>query len=219
MKFQASGFSWLVGAGLVLGGATAWAQVDTCEILGSDRYSGCPEALSQRDSAEPYRSECKQVAAERRSELQEWGIDAKSLSDVAVFDRYDRALVERCKADREQSRQNSLESDRQAADREAADAERARVNAEREKQAEEYGAQQLKAGQAMMQGQNEMLKGLGVDLGDLADDEEEMDEDEEYSPVELQMYQRMVDEGMAPGCKGLSGADLVDCVDDALDEE
>ena len=219
MKIQASGFGWFVGAGLIMASTFSWAQVDTCEILGSDRYSGCPKALSQPDNAEPYRSECKQVAAERRSELQEWGISSKSLSDVAVFDRYDRALVDRCKADREQSRQDSLESDRQAADRATADAERARVNVEREKQAEEYGAQQMKAGQAMMEGQSEMLKGLGVDLGDLADDEEEMDENEEYSPMELQMYQRMVDEGVAPGCKGLSGADLVDCVDDALDEE
>ncbi len=66
-----------------------------------------------------------------------------------------------------------------------------------------------------------MLQGLGVNLGGMSmgdEDDEDLD-DEEYSDFELQMYQKMVDDGAAPDCKGMTGTALVDCVDETLDAE
>lgn len=222
MNGNAMGLQWIVGVSLSLGSTSLWAQVDVCEIHEADRYDNCAKALADSaGSNEAYRAECRQTAAERRAELADWGVDAKALSDIAIFDRYDRELVNRCKADREQTRRDSLERDRLAAETAAANAERARIAAAREKEAEEYGAQQMKAGQEMMNKQNTMLQGLGVNLGGMSmgdEDDEDLD-DEEYSAIELQMYQKMVNSGAAPGCKGMTGAALVECVDEALDAE
>ena len=212
----------LIGLSMAFGASAAWPQVDSCEIRESDRYDNCAKALSDagRSGAnEQYQGECRQAATERRAELDEWGVDSAAMSDAAIFDRYDRELVARCKADREQTRRDSLEHDRLAAERATAEADRARIAAERNRQAEEYGAQQMNSGQAMMKEQNEMLRGLGVNLGDISLDSEEDLEDDDYSAAELQMYERMIDSGAAPGCKGTSGAAMVECVDAALDAE
>ncbi len=160
MKNLAAGSKWFVGVSLMVGCTSVWAQMDMCEVRESDRYDNCARALAgSAGSNELYRNECKQTAAARRAEMIDWGINAKALSDIAIFDRYDRELVNRCKADREQARRDSLERERLSAEAAAANTDRARIEAERDKQAEEYGAQQMKAGQEMMNKQNDDASG------------------------------------------------------------
>ncbi|TVO78443.1 hypothetical protein [Sedimenticola selenatireducens] len=67
----------------------------------------------------------------------------------------------------------------------------------------------------MMDKQNQMLKGLGVTLGSMGAGGASNDSD--IDPAELQLYQQMVNNGVAPQCKGKQGEALIECVDIAVD--
>lgn len=204
------GGAWLVAASLALVSQPVWAD--------GDPYEQCPKVFANPAyGSAAYREECSDALAEYRAQLDAWGIDSGNMSDMQAWNRYGAEQKTREEARREQDRRDALERERLAAERAAAEAEQSRIAAARAKQTEEYGAQQMRAGQKMMQDQNDMLKGLGVNLGGMSIDAG--DDDEEYSATELQMYQRMVDDGAAPGCKGLSGAALVNCVDEVVEAE
>lgn len=64
--------------------------------------------------------------------------------------------------------------------------------------------------------QDQMLKGLGLDLGGLGDGG---GSDSDVDAAELQMYEQMVDRGVAPQCRGQKGEALIDCVDAVMDAD
>lgn len=78
-------------------------------------------------------------------------------------------------------------------------------------------AQQATREGRLMDQQSQMLKRLGVTLEE-ADENEEGEEDG-VDPTELKMYQEMLKNGLAPGCKGKQNEALIDCVDAVLDWE
>ena len=78
-------------------------------------------------------------------------------------------------------------------------------------------AQQATREGRLMDEQSQMLKRLGVTLEE-ADENEEGEEDG-VDPTELKMYQEMLKNGLAPGCKGKQNEALIDCVDAVLDSE
>lgn len=84
---------------------------------------------------------------------------------------------------------------------------------------EAFEAEQASRAAKLMDRQNRMLKGMGVNMGDDEDEESDSDSADGIDPVELQMYQRMVDGGVAPQCKGKKDEALIECVDKVLDEE
>lgn len=66
----------------------------------------------------------------------------------------------------------------------------------------------------LMDEQREMLNGLGVKL-----DEDDAQDDAAIDPSELQMYQEMIKNGIAPECKGKNDQALIGCVDEVLEKE
>jgi hypothetical protein len=84
------------------------------------------------------------------------------------------------------------------------------ARARREALAQSQQADQV---QEMIDRQGQMLRGVGVNLDD--DDED----DGGVDPIELQMYQEMLKNGIAPECKGKKDQALIDCVDAVLEQE
>lgn len=131
----------------------------------------------------------KQRAANARARLKgEFKVDAGTMSDSEAIARLQEEVDRRAEAQNDAS----------------------------ERRAEAAEQKRMEQASSMLDKQDRMLKGQGVNMKTSAADE--LDEDE-IDPTELQMYQRMVDQGAAPQCKGRKGEALITCVDAALDEE
>ena len=142
-------------------------------------------------------AECRQMAKNARFRLKdEFKLkNADSLTDREALTRIDEEV-----------------NNRNDAQRRADEKRRDDINRRNEASA----AQQMKMGKDMMDQQNKMLQGLGVNFGNAGSNE---DDDDAIDPTELTMYQKMVDSGAAPKCKGKKGQALLDCVDAALDAQ
>ncbi len=191
---------------LACGMAGAWTP-DECDWALATAPERVPvqqphEEAWDRASFVQYREWCGKTAADARRRLgDEFGVDAGDMSAQQAIARL---------AEEIEQRRLAQERELQARD----ERERARYEAEARRQ-EENAARQMAEADRMAREQNEMLKGLGVDLGGGVDD----DEADDVDPTELAMYQKMVDRGVAPHCKGQRGARLIDCVDEALEAE
>lgn len=184
-----------------------------------DVFEGCPKVFADKSyGSDWFRDNCTDELARQRAELTAWGIDNNRMSDVQAWDRHAAEAAVRADARAKQERQDRLEGERLAAERAKERTEQDRIAAQRSREAEQYGAEQMKAGQQMMQEQNQMLQGLGVNLGSTSVKHEDC-EDDDYYADELNMYQAMVDNGIAPQCNGMTCAEFVDCVDAVLDAE
>jgi flagellar biosynthesis GTPase FlhF len=209
MRVVISSFRGLVTVAWVLGSASLWAQ---------DPYGACPRTFNDRSfGSADFRESCASVLREDRAQLEAWGVATQGMSDLQVWDRYGAEVSTREQARQDQERRDALERERIEAQRAASQAESQRIQAERERQANESAAQQMQSAQQMIQQQNEMMRGLGVNLGGLTVPSGDSDEDD--SAFELKMYQDMIDNGVAPQCKGKDGDELIACVDAALDVE
>lgn len=177
--------------------------------LSKDSGEGVAWSPAQIGELKADQAECRQRAVTARERLRdEFEIDPGKMSDSMAIARLDEEL------------------ERRRAAEEAAEHRRRDEAAKREEQAADDWATK---GASMMEQQNEMLRGMGIDPKSIPggdEDEDEYDEeDDDYGsndsvdPMELQMYERMIANGVAPECKGLKGEDLIDCVDEVLDAE
>lgn len=184
-----------------------------------DPHEGCSKTFTDTSyGSSQFRDECREELGRRRAELAAWGVDPAGMSSAEAWDRHGAESQVRQQAREDQARRDSLERDRLATERAKADAENQRIAAERDREAQQYAAAQMQAGQQMMQEQNQMMKGLGVNLGNPSVSHKDCDDDD-YTAYELNMYQSMIDNGVAAHCNGKTCADLVDCVDEALGED
>lgn len=156
---------------------------------GSGASQEMVEAKEQREA------ECRQRKIEDAKEAKHARKRLEKEFGVAAADMTDREAIARL-AEEVNRRERE---EKEAADLRAERAEQARMN----------------KADKLMSRQNSMLKSLGVDMA--SDDEDE--DDYGVDPVELQMYERMIANGVAPNCKGQKDQALIDCVDEALDAE
>ncbi len=194
----------LVAAVLVMPVAAAQEQKSVNErdcdysymLVNEDGSKTRAEQYAKKDQHE---AECrrdnadhKQRAANARVRLTgEFKVDSGGMSDKEAIARLNEEIGKKAEADK---------------------------NA-RELRAQQAEQQRMNQASAMLDKQDQMLKGLGVNLRTSRAEDEEGPSDAEYDATELQMYQTMVDQGAAPQCKGKKGAQLVVCVDAALGEE
>lgn len=202
-----------------LAAAVSLVVVPGVGIADWDPYEGCSQTFTDPSyGSGQFRASCQEELGRRRAELAVWGIDAAGMSNVQAWHRHAAEEQERQQAREEQARRDAMERERLATERAKADAENQRIAAQRDRAAQQHAAEQMQAGQQMMQQQNEMMKGLGVNLGNSSIKHEDCPSDD-LSAQELNMYQSMVDNGVASQCNGLTCGQLVDCVDEALGEE
>ena len=90
----------------------------------------------------------------------------------------------------------------------------ARKEAE-ERRREAQHDKQVQHADELMKKQSDMLKGMGVNMGGGFGE----GSDDEADAAELHAYQKMVDSGVAPKCKGKKGEALINCVDAELDKQ
>lgn len=165
-----------------------------------------PEAIAQLKREQ---AECRQRAVVARERLRaEFDIDATKMTDALAITRLDEELDRRRRAE------------------EAAAFERRAAESRRQEDTADAWADK---GSSMMQQQDAMLRNMGIDaqsIPGMEEDDEDYDEDEDeptnssgVDPVELQMYEDMVRNGVAPKCKGMKDMALIDCVDAAIDAE
>jgi hypothetical protein len=178
------------------------------DVLSKDSGEGpawSPEAIKKLRQD---RAECRQRAVVARERLQaEFNIDPGNMTDSMAISRLDEELERR---------------------RAAEQADEFRRRDEANKRQEAAADDWAEKGSSMMEQQNEMLRGMGVDpksIPGLDEDDEEYEDDDygsddsDVDAMELQMYERMIAEGVAPACKGQKDQDLIDCVDEVLDAE
>lgn len=183
-----------------------------------DYWEGCDKTfVDEAYGSTSFRESCGHELRRRRAELAAWGINVSNMSKLDAWDRHDAERVVREDARREQQRRDQLESERLATERAQAQAEQEKVAAASARESERYAAEQMKAGQQLMQQQDQMLKDLDVSLGSSTAVHANCGDD--YDAGELRMYQVMVDTGAAAHCKNLTCGALVDCVDEVLDAE
>lgn len=167
-------------------------------LANTDGSKATQEQVNEKEQRE---AECRQRLADqgrdadqaRKRLAAEFGVNSAGMTDQEVIARLNNEIDERHRAEED-----------------AAD-----VRAEQEEQ------DRVEAQEQLLAKQNKMLKGLGISMGN--DDDENADENiaeyDDVDPIELQMYLRMVDSGVAPECKGRTGMALIDCVDAVLDAE
>lgn len=159
-----------------------------------------------------------QTPDEKREELRIWGVTAQGLSDAQVRDRWTREYRARFLAEL-QADHRKEESDRlhELARQDADAAERQRIDAIASQATQSAEGMRQAAELARVQG-DAALRSLGVDPDALNSDDDDVS-DAEADAFGLRMYQQMIDNGLAPQCKGKTGDDLIDCVDAALDSD
>ena len=185
-----------------------------------DSLDQCPKVFADEAfGSDSYRADCQRELDKRRAQLDAWGIDSDDMTSLQAWDRFAAEQNVRLEAQAEREQSARLESERLAVQRAEADAETQRMAAVRDQEAQAYAERQMATGRQMMQEQSDMLQGMGVGLAGMSIDASDTLSDDEFSETELRMYEKMVEDGAAPGCKGLKGAALVDCVDAAIYEE
>jgi len=159
-----------------------------------------------------------QTPDEKRADLRGWAVDVEGLSDAQVRDRWTQEATARSRGEMQAARR-SEEADklRQLANEDATDARNRQIDAIAAQATQSAAGLQQAAELARTQGEA-ALRALGVDPDALASDDEDV-ADAEADAFEMRIYQQMVDSGLAPGCKGMTGDALVACVDAALDDE
>ena len=209
--------SILAGCGMI---AVVLAALAADNVFADgDPFEGCDKTFADPAyGSGQFRDRCSHELRRRRAELAAWGINTTNMSSVDMWDRHDAERTVRDDARREQERRDQLESERLATERAKAQAEQEKVAAASARESERYAAEQMKAGQQAMREQDQMLKGLGVNLGGSSAAGSD-DCGDDYEADEIQMYQAMINNGVAPQCRNLSCGELVDCVDEALGEE
>lgn len=193
------GLSVLSAIWLLTGTGLAHAE-ENCNhqwmLITEDGSKPTQDMINQKNEREAAcrkrNADAKKEAANARERLQkDFRVDAGNMTDHEAIQRLAEEVDNRRRANEEASARRE----------EAAQAE----------QANRFGK--------LMDKQNKMLKGIGVDMGDDDDEEGDSESADGIDPVELQMYQRMVDGGAAPQCKGKKDEALINCVDRVLDEE
>lgn len=178
-------------------GPVAGAADDECNfnfMLGGEDGSKPTEA--QKAAKAQREAECRRQVAERRQQAAQARTRLKAEFGVDASKFSDQMAIGRLEEEigkRDEKRQEDKERQARAADQ-----------------------QRMNQAAALMKQQDQMLKSQGVKVGSGAGADAG---DDEYDAVELQSYQKMVDSGVAPQCKGRKGAALIECVDEALDEE
>lgn len=158
---------------------------------------GSPTTPEQHTEKERREAECKRnkvetqrQAADARKRLQsEFGIDASGLPDNEAIGQLQSEIDKKKSAEKDAASAKALAAEKQ----------------------------RQTSIDAAMKKQDDMLKGMGVNMGVMEADAS--DDSDPPSAVELQMYQKMLDEGVAPHCKGKKGWVMIDCVDAATVED
>lgn len=138
-----------------------------------------------------------------------------------IADEKHRAANARTRLKKEFEVDDSGLSDAEAVVRLEEEIDNRRREQEEAENRRQEAAEQKRMGdiQQLMDKQDKMLQGLGVNMGGPAAASGGDSNESDIDPIELQMYQKMVDEGVAPQCKGKKGEALIDCVDAAIDEK
>jgi hypothetical protein len=156
-----------------------------------------------------------QTPNEKRADLRSWGVDVRGLSDAQVRDRWGRESAARSFAEMQAARRTQeAQTLRQLANEDAADARRRQIDEVGRQATQSAEGMRRAADLARAQG-DAALRSLGVDPDALKSEDEDT-ADAEAAAFELRTYQQMVDNGLAPQCKGKTGDDLIECVDAAL---
>jgi hypothetical protein len=182
------------------------------DIEAMDRLDREEEA---RKLAEPRGSDA-QSPGEKRAELQEWGVSAQGLSDAAVVDRWEREWEARYVADIRKSRRDSEARTLSELARQDANEQERRQTDDLVRQATSSQEGLIRASEAARVQGEAAARSLGIDLDALDSDDEE-ESDAAVDAFGMQLYQQMINNGIAPECKGKQGDALIECVDAALD--
>ena len=154
--------------------------------------------------------------ADKRVELKQWGVDVSSMSDKQVLDRYNREDNARLLAEYKKglARTEADMIQRYTEQQKSDD-----IGAEHKRAAEQLAKQALSGKQGLIDSaagartqQADALRSLGVDPDAAMSDDEEAS-DAAFDKFELKMAQQMIDNGLAPQCKGKKNQELIDCVD------
>ena len=154
--------------------------------------------------------------AEKRAELKQWGVDAGGMSDKQVLDRYRREDDARMLAE---YKRGLAKSEADMIQRYTEQQKSDDIGAEHKRAAEQLAKQALSGKQGLIDSaagprtqQKEALRSLGVDP-DAAMSDDEDTSDAAFDKFELRMAQQMINNGLAPECKGKKDQELIDCVD------
>jgi hypothetical protein len=157
--------------------------------------------------------------AEHRAQLQEWGVNVQGLSDAQIVDRWNREDEARAVAASRKSRREAEAKElRRLADEDVAEERRAKERRDTDalaRQATSSTEGLRRAGEVSRAQGEAALRNFGVDPDALQSDDEE-ESDAAADAFGQKLYQQMIDNGLAPQCKGKKGDALVDCVDAAL---
>ena len=153
--------------------------------------------------------------ADKRAELKQWGVDVSGMSDKQMLDRYRREDNARLLADHKKSLAGSeAEKIQQYTEQQKSDD----IGAEHRRAAEQLEKQALSGKQGLIDSaagartqQKEALRSLGIDPDAAMSDDEDAS-DAAFDNFELKMAQQMIDNGLAPECKGKKDKELIDCV-------
>jgi len=190
---------------VILNAVPAGAQTLDCHAieqldpanLSRDTEEGAAWSADDLRQLEQDKQECRRLGVSARTRLQtEFSIDTKGMRDSVAISRLTQELAEQ--------------------ERTAQAAKKARIDAQVGQL--ERNARSMQAGsEAAIQRQDEMLRPLGTSVEALGVPGPDAS-DEEFDAAELRMYQQMIDNGLAPGCRGRQGQELITCVDEALGE-
>lgn len=161
-------------------------------LANTDGSKATPDQYAEKERREKEckrnQAETKQRGAAARKRLKgEFGIDASGLSDSEAIVQLNAEV-------------NQKKNDASAA-------AEAKANAAEKRRQDQNDA--------LLKKQDEMLKEMGVKPNALAAGV--ADDSDEPDPAELQQYQKMLDSGIAPHCKGKKGWAMIDCVDQAME--
>jgi hypothetical protein len=166
--------------------------------LSKDSGVGAAWSKDQLRQLEKDKAECQRLGTAARARLsKEFSVKSDGMSNAQAIGRLDEEQVKQKNA--------------------RADAEQKRRDAEARRQ-EQHQKEMMNQAASVMNNQNAMLKGLGVSMQGITVPGSDAS-DAEYDEAELHMYQKMLDSGVAPECKGEQGSALIDCMDAALGEK
>jgi len=157
-----------------------------------------------------------QTADEKRADLRDWGVSVQDMSDAQVRERWNGEKVNRSIAEMQAARRTQ-ESDR------LRELGRQDSVAAQNRQIDEVARRASQGGEGLGQGAevariqgNAALQTLGINPDALTSEDED-EADAEADAFELRMYQQMIDSGLAPQCKGMTGSAMITCVDRVMD--
>jgi hypothetical protein len=195
--------SYLEGSGIGSSGSSNIEVIERADLEYDMRRVNAPKGSDA------------QSITDKRADLRAWGVDVQALPDAQVRDRWNREFDARMLADLQAERRRQEADKLGTLARDDASAEQSRQRDEIARQAATSAEGMRRAAEMARTQGDAALRSFGVNPEVLNGEDEEA-ADAEVDAFGLRLYQQMVDNGLAPECKGKTGAALIDCVDKAL---